>query len=96
VLAGIVVDGAGAPVPGVAVRWRPSRAEVPAGMPARRTVRGAALDLPLVAQSGDDGVFALETDRFGAGTVALADGSGQPIATEAIAGRRREGYRLQR
>jgi hypothetical protein len=49
-----------------------------------------------VAQSGDDGVFVLETDRFGAGTLALADGSGQPIATEAIAGRRREEFRLPR
>lgn len=94
VLAGIVVDASGRPQAGVAVRWQPARRSAPAGVPGRRTLRGAALELALLATTQADGTFALETDQFGRGTLTVDDGGSLP--TEAIAGATKDDHRLQR
>ncbi len=99
-LRGAVVDGRGQPVPGVPVRWVPAVAAAPAaGLPMRRVLEGAVLDLPGLATTGSDGSFAVETDHFGAGRLCLPDDVASPsrgIATEAVAGRTRSDLTLRR
>lgn len=73
VLAGIVVDASGAPVPGVALRWEP---DAPAlGFAGRRVLGGGALSLPQAVTAGPDGRFALEVAAFGAGALRVLDGA---------------------
>ncbi|MCA8976416.1 MAG: carboxypeptidase regulatory-like domain-containing protein [Planctomycetes bacterium] len=96
VLAGIVVDASGRPLAGVAVRWTPDRPTPAAGLPGRRSLRGATLELAMSTATGEDGAFALETDQFGTGTLSLVDREGGGTAAVAIAGATKDGYRLQR
>ncbi len=94
-LEGIVVDAQGRPVPGAEVRWHPTQPPAPApGVPGRRVLEGGALELPLGARTGSDGAFRLETNAFGPGRLALADGASAVDAT-ATAGQTVHGLRLQ-
>lgn len=67
VFEGVVVDAAGAPVPGIAVRWHPQQRANVEATPGRRVLDGASLQLPLVVTTGSDGTFRIETDAFGPG-----------------------------
>lgn len=92
VLTGVVVR-AGQPLAGATVRWvpgAPAAAPEPTG---RRAISGHVLTLPLTVSTDGEGVFTLETDRFGPGRLELADG-GAGLDVEAIAGQRRDGLRL--
>jgi hypothetical protein len=102
VLAGVVFGADGTPQPSVAVRWHPARPTLPAGMPGRRVLEGAGLDLPLVTTTAADGSFTLETEQLGAGRLTLAEvadvgeTAGASIEVEAIAGTTTNGLRLRR
>jgi hypothetical protein len=66
------------------------------GIPGRRVLEGATLELPLVATTGTDGAFALETSRFGPGKLTLvgAETAAGRIDVEAMAGKTINGLRL--
>lgn len=97
VLAGVVVTAAGAPAPGVPVRWQPTRPTPAAGVPGRRVLEGAALDLPLVTTSAADGSFTLETGQLGAGRLSVGDAAAAAgVELEAVAGATISGLRLRR
>lgn len=98
-LEGVVVDAAGMPQAGVAVRWIPAARTGTALVSGRRVLEGAALELPLVAATGIDGAFRLETNQFGPGRLVLAAGDpagARGVDVEAVAGTTRNGLRLQR
>lgn len=91
-LEGVVLDRGGGPVEGAEVRWQPVQRPRPAGLPTRRVLAGAAIELPDVARTGSDGSFRLETLAFGPGRLSVADGG----STDAIAtaGTTAGGFRL--
>lgn len=93
-LEGIVVDAEGRPVAGCDVRWLPAHRPAPAALPGRRVLEGGVLELPLGGRSGEDGAFRIETNAFGPGRLARADGTGQTAEVTAIAGRASTGIRL--
>ncbi len=93
-LEGIVVDASGQPVVHASVHWHPAQAAAALGVPGRRVLEGASLDLPLVARTGNDGAFRLETNAFGAGRLTLA-GQTAGLDTTASAGQTKNGLRLQ-
>lgn len=98
-LEGVVVDGAGLPQAGVSVRWVPDAKTPPVGVPGRRVLDGGTLDLPLIAATGVDGAFRLETNHFGRGRLQLAAGATageRGIEVEAVPGTTKNGLRLQR
>jgi hypothetical protein len=92
VLEGVVVDGSGRPQPDVDVRWQPATPAAVLGVPGRRTLAGATLELPLGARTGTDGAFRIETNAFGAGRVTVGNSGVDATAT---AGRTVNGLRLQ-
>jgi hypothetical protein len=95
-LQGVVVDAEGRPVVNATVRWQPAQQIAPGGIPGRRVLEGATLELPLVATTGTDGAFALETSRFGPGKLTLvgAETAAGRIDVEATAGKTINGLRL--
>lgn len=98
-LEGVILDASGRPLPRTSVRWMPAQRTAPAGPLGRRVLEGAVLDLPLVATTGDDGAFRLETNAFGVGRLVLVGGdaaNAPGIDVEAAAGVTRNGLRLQR
>ena len=98
--AGVVLGADGLPEPGVVVRWEPSQPPSPPnGVPGRRVLEGAALQLPQITTTGDDGSFALETMALGPGRLVAADDATAPgpsVAAEARPGATIHGLRLQR
>ncbi|MBL9079230.1 MAG: carboxypeptidase regulatory-like domain-containing protein [Planctomycetes bacterium] len=99
VLEGVVVDAAGTPVAGATVRWHPAATTRPEGLPGRRVLEGAVLELPLVAVSGPDGAFVLETSQLGAGRLALVDAgdaADAAVTAEVHPGDTIQGLRLRR
>lgn len=98
-LVGVVVDATGKPLPGISVRWIPAQRSQPAGLPGRRVLEGAVLELSPIAATGTDGAFRIETDQFGPGRLCFADAGPQAqggVAAEAVAGKTQDGLRLQR
>ncbi len=93
-LEGVVLDARGAPISEAEVRWIPQQRPAPRGVPTRRALEGAVLELPFAARTGSDGAFRLETHAFGAGRLALADGS-IGVDTTASAGQTTSGLRLR-
>lgn len=91
-LEGVVLDRRGAPVEGAEVRWQPVQRPRPAGLPTRRVLAGAAIELPDVARTGSDGSFRLETLAFGPGRLFVADGGS--LDATAAAGATTSGLRL--
>lgn len=88
VLAGIVVDASGAPVPGVALRWEPETQA--ANFAGRRVVGGGAMAMPQAVTAGPDGRFTIEVATFGKGSLRVLDGApegGTRHPTTATAGK---------
>jgi len=100
VLEGIVVEAAGAPMPGIPVRWHPTERAAAVQTPGRRVLDGASLQLPLVATTAADGTFRIETDAFGPGQLLCKIGGAidgdRGIPVEARAGVRTNELRLTR
>lgn len=94
VLRGTVVDERGQPLAGATVRWTPDRMAGPQLPADRRVLAGGALALPLVATTGQDGSFALETEHAGAGSLALAGSRAEPLRLEIASGRTLSGLHL--
>jgi|GEM_PF-6618952 len=95
-LEGVVFTASALPLAGVSVRWRPSTAPVNPGLPGRRVLEGAALDLPDVIKTGADGAFVLETSRFGPGVLTVSGARPITLSVTAVAGQRRQGIELRR
>jgi hypothetical protein len=95
-LQGVVIDAEGRPVVNATVRWHPAQKIAAGGIPGRRVLEGATLELPTVATTGTDGAFALETSYFGPGKLALvgAETAAGRIDVEATAGKTINGLRL--
>jgi hypothetical protein len=96
-LQGVVVDAEGRPVVDATVRWHPAQQVAAGGAPGRRVLEGGTLELPLVATTGTDGSFALETNYFGPGKLTLvgAETAAGRIDVQATAGKTLNGLRLQ-
>lgn len=96
-LQGIVLDAEGRPVVNANVRWQPAQKIAMGGVPGRRVLEGGTLELPLVATTGIDGAFALETNQFGPGKLTLvgAETASGRIDVQASAGKTMNGLRLQ-
>ena len=89
-----VVFRNGSAMPNVSVRWTPDAPSNQVGMPGRRVLEGAVLQLPGVATTDSSGAFVIETNQFGRGSVALAADPGKLVPTTAIAGQSKQGLEL--
>ena len=93
-LEGVVFGSNGSAMPNVSVRWTPDAPSNHVGMPGRRVLEGAVLQLPGVATTDSSGAFVIETNQFGRGSVALAADPGKLVPTTAIAGQSKQGLEL--
>lgn len=95
-LEGVVFDGEGFPLASASVRWQPSNPTQPAGLPGRRVLEGAALELPNVTTTDSAGAFVLETTSFGVGVITVGGSRRVEAAATAQAGQRVQGIELGR
>ena len=93
---GVVLTESGTPVADVAVRWQPAARRRPAGLPGRRVLEGATLELPPVTTTRADGSFVLETAHFGPGRLFLPVEPEKAVEITAVAGKRHGGLELER
>ncbi len=95
VLAGVVVDQNGAPMPSTGVRFVP---DVPlSSLAGRRVLAGGPLSLPQAVTTGSDGGFVLEVAAFGDGRIEAIDGSADGksgMRTTVTKGRATTGLRI--
>lgn len=93
-LEGVAFGADGRPLAGASVRWLPINKAVTPGMPGRRVLEGAVLQLPGITATDSSGAFVIETNQFGAGNVSLASSDGNVVAATAIAGQSKTGLVL--
>lgn len=94
-LEGVVMGTNGWPLAGASVRWRPDNVTGVSGVPGRRVLEGAVLQLPGVATTDANGVFVIETNQFGNGMLSLVSDPSRHVAATAIAGQSKKGLNLQ-
>ena len=93
---GVAFGANGFPLANASVRWRPANKSGVVGMPGRRVLEGATLELKDVTTTDSSGAFVLETTNFGPGTVTLNDATDDALQVTAIAGQRVKGLELGR
>lgn len=86
-LEGLVMGANGRPLANASVRWRPDKPTGVSGIPGRRVLEGAVLQLPGVATTDSSGAFVIETNQFGRGVVSLVSDTSKSVETNAIAGK---------
>jgi hypothetical protein len=86
-LEGLVIGTNGRPLAKASVRWRPNNPTGVSGVPGRRVLEGAVLQLPGVATTDSSGAFVIETNQFGRGVVSLVSDTSKSVETNAIAGK---------
>ncbi|MGK0204454.1 MAG: hypothetical protein ACI9S9_003539 [Planctomycetota bacterium] len=93
-LEGVVIGANGWPLANASVRWRSDHPTGVSGMPGRRVLEGAVLQLPGVATTDSSGAFVIETNQFGRGVVSLVSAPNNNIEATAIAGKSKKGLKL--
>lgn len=94
-LEGVVIGANGYPLANASVRWRPDNKTGVAGVPGRRILEGAVLQLPGVATTDSSGAFVVETNQFGPGVVSLESDTSKHIAATAVAGQSSKGLTIK-
>ena len=64
------------------------------GVPGRRILEGAVLQLPAVATTDSSGAFVIETNQFGHGVIYLVSDTTKSVEATAIAGQSKNGLEL--
>lgn len=93
-LEGLVIGTNGRPLAKASVRWRPNNPTGVSGVPGRRVLEGAVLQLPGVATTDSSGAFVIETNQFGQGVVSLVSDTSKSVETNAIAGKSTNSLKL--
>jgi len=93
-LEGLVVGKNGQPSANTSVRWRSDNPVGMSGVPGRRILEGAVLQLPAVATTDSSGAFVIETNQFGHGVIYLVSDTTKSVEATAIAGQSKNGLEL--
>jgi hypothetical protein len=93
-LEGVVVGTNGRPLANASVRWRSDNPVGVSGVPGRRVLEGAVLQLPAVATTDSSGAFVIETNQFGHGVISLVSDTTKSVEATAIAGQSKKGLEL--
>lgn len=95
-LEGVAFGSDGLPLANASIRWRPTNFRGDPGLPGRRVLEGAKLELPDVITTDSVGAFVLETTRFGGGRLTLGDSRQLSLKLRAVAGQRLQGIAIGR
>jgi hypothetical protein len=93
-LEGAVMGANGWPLANTPVRWRSDNPTGVSGVPGRRVLEGAVLQLPGVATTDASGAFVIETNQFGHGVVLLVSDTTKNVEAIATAGQSKKGLEL--
>jgi hypothetical protein len=89
-----VMGANGWPLANTPVRWRSDNPTGVSGVPGRRVLEGAVLQLPGVATTDASGAFVIETNQFGHGVVLLVADTTKNVEATATAGQSKKGLEL--